>query len=67
MTVINPMGISKVKELPFKTTILNFGSIVRLPFLSMVNSEDLVRVLSTTLRTNQERFKVLSDSNAIKN
>jgi len=56
----NGLGYSEVSTVNFKTAILSYGIIARIPLRSIVTPEFVVVALSKTLRITEDRLTVIT-------
>lgn len=60
MLAKNGLGYSEVATLSFKTTVLSYGVILKVPIRSIVEEADIITAISKTLRITEDRVILMT-------
>lgn len=65
MIAINALGYSDLVSLSFKTTILSYGIVLKIPLREFVTEEKMITALSKTLRITEDRIVIMRDESQL--
>lgn len=61
MIAQNALGYSDLVSINFKTSILSYGIVLKIPLREFVSEEDMITALSKTLRITESRIIIMRE------